>query len=199
MNKKKIAVIVSLIIIIISGGSLLMLIPKEKKEITEEDYKENPKYILEEVIVSEGKHFQYPKVKKVWDYRYQEKTCYVHGALELSKNQYNKVIKQLDDDLNIARFEESEYKDEIMDGLLTTHVNEVSMLPHERKENEEPEVLYAEDAEIIYLIEAQGCKYKTKGSENIIMGFHMIKKYGKYYMLFSSAPDYKWFAAKYGE
>ncbi len=198
MNKKKIAVIVSLIIIIIGGGALLMLIPKDKKEITEEDYKENPKYILEEVIVSEGKHFQYPKVKKVWGYGYQEKTCYVRGALELSKNQYNKVIKQLDNDLNIDRFEESEYKEKRINIELSARVYDEQGGDKWNTYNER-KVIRAEDAEITYLIKVPDCKYKTQGSSGTIMGLLMVKKYDKYYMLFCNAPDYKWFAPKYGE
>ncbi len=54
-----------MIVIIIGAivGIWCVLAPNEK-EITEEDYKKNPKYLLEEVIVSEGKHFKLPKVKK---------------------------------------------------------------------------------------------------------------------------------------
>ena len=186
MNKKRLVAVLSILVIVV-GIVILLMFPKEKKKVTEEDYEGNPKYILEEIIVSNEKHFEYPKVKKVWEYWYYKKSCSVWGAIELSEKEYNSVIKQLDEELNIPRLEESEYKDG------SVNVGEPACVDGTRWEKDDEwhmtnqsKYVYPEDAEITYVIKTQDCKYQTELLGQTCIGIFMIKKYDKYYMLFDT-------------
>ena len=207
MNGKRLIVIVSLLIIIVGGAVLLLRFKQdnseelaketntESHEVTEEDYKVNPKYILEELIVSNGKHFQYPQVKNVWDYRYVENKCFVYGALELDDEQYDGVIKQLDDNLDIPRYEEGPYKDR------PTICDNYMILVDDREDTElvGRKKISVFEAEVKYFIKVADCKYQTDYKGQGVMCILMAKKYDKNYMLFFNNPEFKCFAPVRGE
>lgn len=200
MNKKRLVVIISLLIIIV--GLVILLIPKgskedireteSAKEITEEDYKTNPKYILEEVIVSDGKHLKLLEVENVWDYRYWEGDCYVRGALELNEQGYNDIINQLDNELNIPRLEESEYKDKSIEGFLI-FADGSRYKAEAISETTPSQLLVLEDSEVSYLLKVPDCKYQTKGLGEMVMGIFMCKKYDKNYMVFYNRYEKDWY------
>lgn len=201
MNRNKLIGIISVFIIVV--GLVILLIPKSGKEgevetespreITEEDYKTNPKYILEEVIVSEGKHLKLPEVDAVWDYNYQAGECIVGGALELSEQAYNDIINQMDNELNIPRFEESEYKDK------TRKTFTVSVNGYETEYEKFNQSISGGEADVVYIFEMSDCKYQTKGQGELLMGVFMCKKYGKYYMAFHNRYEFRWFYAQPGD
>ncbi len=193
MNKKRIVAVLSMAVIIV-GIVVFLMLPKEKKEVTEEDYKENPKYILEETIVSNGKHFEYPKVRKVLDYWYYEKRCSVEGVVELSKKEYNAVIKQLDEELNIPRYEESEYKN-IKHDMNRSHYVDGIIVKEDRPTNDPlpREFVNTRYANVTYIMKSSNSKYQTKGLDEMYIGIFMTEKYDKYYMQFVRMHEYAFF------
>ncbi len=162
---------------------------------------ENPQYMLEELVVSNGKYLELPKVKKVWFPWYQKKTSRATATLELSKSGYNSIIKQLDKELEIPRLEDSEYKDKRLNGVQSAYVDENVGKSDEPSEHAKIKRLSpdGEEAKAKYIIKVEDCKYQTqeKGQKFIII--IMYEKYNKYYMWFSARPEYKMFSPEYGE
>lgn len=193
MSKKRIIAIISFLVIII-GTVVLLLLPKEKKVITEEDYKENPKYILEEIVISNGVHLELPKVKKVWEYSYAEKYCVFYGAIEISKNGYNDIIDQLENKMNVPKYEEGEFKDKSMD-TYWFYVDERGK-PHgtlaERAEQDRKYLSTERDECITYYLRVPDCQYQTYFKGKNVMGIYMFKKYSKHYMVFACKRESKW-------
>lgn len=202
MSKKRIVVMVSGLIIVIGLIiGLCQLLAPGKKEITEEDYKENPKYLLEEVIVSEdGKHFELPKVKKVWSYNYGERECNAYGIMEVSKKSYNSIINQLENDLKIKRKEDGEYKD---DKLRVHGVYAVEKIDFENTPISELQkkkaIRIKSDVNITYIFKSKDCRYQTDREGEMIMFIYMIEKYDKYYVAFNRNLDFRMFEPKIGE
>ncbi len=202
MNKKRLVVIISLVIITV--GLMILWLPKSKedetnnKEITEEDYKWNPTLILEETIVSNGKHLEVPREWRQWYYSYGEGKWNTRGTLELTAEGYKDVMNQLDKELCIDRFEESQYKDEriewpyyhIVDGTDLSASDEISR---------EFARIFPEEAEAKYIMKVPDYRYQTEGNGETYVVICMIQKYSKYYMMFAYRLDYKLFMPKYGE
>ncbi len=202
MNKRRLVVIISLVIIAV--GLVILLIPKSKevetnnKEITEEDYKWNPTLILEETIVSNGKHLEVPQEWRQWYYDYWEGMWYTRGTLEFTEEGYKDVINQLDNELGIDRFEESQYKDERISWLRGHIVDGTDMSASDEIYREVAEI-YADEAEAKYIMKVPDYKYQTEGNGETYVVICMIQKYSKYYMMFEYELEYKLFLPKYGE
>lgn len=194
MNKRVLISIISIIIIIAGIGVLFLT---KEKEVTEEDYKKEPKHILKETVVSEGKYLKLSGVKEIWEYDYQEQSCYTYGTVELTEKGYNDIIDQMDNDLNIDRFEEGEYKDNILESMswrgdksrydTTDYCN--------CGEHEQPRIktLDVDEAKVSYVFRVPDCQYQTKWQGKTIMGIFMFKKYTRYYMCFVTRHEYDWF------
>ncbi len=197
MNKKRLVVIVSMLVIIIGliVGICHMLTPVEK-EVTEEEYNAHPKYMLADALVSEGKHFELPKVKKVWRYDCGRKECYVRGIVELSKSNYNKVISQLENELKIPRVENSEFKDDY-ERISCSTSYAVDDTVYEGKAVSEivtgEIVQIHEDVDITYVIKSEDCKYQTARKGQMLLAIFMVEKDGRYYMAIRRTTDYDMF------
>lgn len=191
MKKKVVIASVLVVLVVIIIGICCLLVPRNK-EITEEDYKENPKYILEEVIVSEdGTHFELPKVKKVWEYSCMGEQYYANGIVEISEKNYNSIIDQLENDLKIPRVEDSAYRDAYK-LIRCTRTYAVDNTVYEGKPISEIKtgqiVRINSDVNVTYIIEPKDCKYQTEREGSMIMAIFMIKKYDKYYLAFERTP-----------
>ncbi len=204
MNKKRLVVIISLVIIAV--GLVILLYPKGQdkdvettnKEITEEDYKWNPTLILEETIVSNRKHLEVPEEWRQWYYDYWEGMWYTRGTLEFTEDGYKDVMNQLDNELCIDRFEESQYKDERIDWPLGHVVDGTDMSASDEIYREVAKI-YADEAEARYIMKVPDYRYQTEGNGETYVVICMIQKYSKYYMMFAYRLDYKLFMPKYGE
>ena len=202
MNKKRLVVIISLVIIAVGLGILFFskneATEAENKEITEEDYKWNPTLILEETIVSNGKHLEVPQEWRQWYYDYWEGMWYTRGTLEFTEEGYKDVINQLDNELGIDRFEESQYKDERISWLRGHIVDGTDMSASDEIYREVAKI-YADEAEAKYIMKVPDYKYQTEGNGETYVVICMIQKYSKYYMMFEYELEYKLFLPKYGE
>ncbi len=196
MNKKKLIALVSLLIIII-GGVVLLFVAESNKVYTEEDYKENPHYMLEELVVSDGKHLKVPNVKEKWYPWYTPEKCEGGATLKLTKQGYKSVINQLDNELKIPRFEESEYKDRVLVEY-SAELFEFHKLTDEQLMNGTYEYKAldpdGEEAKAKYIIKVADCKYQTKHKGEKMVQIIMYEKYSGYYMWFRTCCEGKMFS-----
>ena len=98
------------------------------------------------------------------------------------------MIKQLEEELKIPRFEDSEYKDRSLSYFAGFRVD-VPCDSDLAEEQAKVKHIYEDDVEITYVMKAPDHKYQSYWNGEMMIRVMMTKKHGKYYMSFVSIDD----------